>query len=133
MRPRPMPSAWGSGRRWSSSIPTTGIEAFEFLEGYRACTNADFRERAIQSAVIDLYKAFNSGPPLPLTKTVFDMIDEHFAQARELGSHLPSDFAWLERRYEEAQGGDARLRPRPRALLQRSDARQLPAEAGRAA
>jgi thiamine kinase-like enzyme len=83
--------------------PETGIEAFEFLEGYRACTNADFRNEGIQSAVIDLYKSFNSGPPLPLTKTVFDMIDEHFMQARELGSHLPSDFAWLERRYEEAK------------------------------
>jgi thiamine kinase-like enzyme len=83
--------------------PGTGIEVFEFLEGYRACTNADFRNEGIQSAVIDLYKAFNSGPPLPLTKTVFDMIDEHFEQARELGSHLPSDFPWLERRYEEAK------------------------------
>lgn len=83
--------------------PETGIEAFEFLEGYRACTNADFRNAQIQSDVIDLYKAFNSGPSLPLTKTVFDMIDEHFAQARELGSHLPSDFPWLERRYEEAR------------------------------
>ena len=80
--------------------PKTGIEAFEFLEGYRASTNADFRNEQIQSEVIDLYKAFNSGPSLPLTKTVFDMIDEHFAQARELGSHLPSDFPWLERRYE---------------------------------
>jgi thiamine kinase-like enzyme len=83
--------------------PDTGIEAFEFLEGYRACTNADFRNEAIQSAVIDLYKAFNSGSLLPLTKTIFDMIDEHFAQARELGSHLPSDFPWLERRYQEAK------------------------------
>jgi thiamine kinase-like enzyme len=83
--------------------PASGIEAFEFLEGYRACTNADFRNEQIQTEVIDLYKAFNSGPSLPLTKTVFDMIDEHFAQARELGSHLPSDFPWLERRYEEAR------------------------------
>lgn len=83
--------------------PADGIEAFEFLEGYRACTNADFRNEDIQMAVIELYKAFNAGAPLPLTKTVFDMIDEHFAQARELGSHLPSDFPWLERRYEEAR------------------------------
>ena len=83
--------------------PETGIEAFEFLEGYRACTNADFRDEQIQTEVIEIYRAFNSGPPLPLTKTVFDMIDEHFEQARELGSHLPSDFAWLERRYEETK------------------------------
>jgi thiamine kinase-like enzyme len=83
--------------------PETGVEAFEFLEGYRACTNADFRNEQIQSEVIELYRAFNAGQPLPLTKTVFDMIDEHFAQARELGSHLPSDFPWLERRYEEAK------------------------------
>ena len=83
--------------------PEEGIEAFEFLEGYRACTNADFRDPDIQLSVIELYRKFNAGTPLPLTKTVFDMIDEHFAQARELGSHLPSDFAWIERRYEEAK------------------------------
>lgn len=93
----------GIGPEVVSFDPETGVEAFEFLEGYRACTNADFRNEQIQLEVIDLYKAFNSGPPLPLTKTVFDMIDEHFAQARELGSHLPSDFPWLERRYEEAK------------------------------
>ena len=34
--------------------PEEGIEAFEFLEGYRACTNADFRDPDIQLAVIDL-------------------------------------------------------------------------------
>ncbi|CAN5156586.1 choline kinase family protein [soil metagenome] len=83
--------------------PEEGIEAFEFLEGYRACTNADFRNLDIQVSVIELYKNFNAGPPLPLTKTVFDMIDEHFAQARELGSQLPADFPWIERRYEEAK------------------------------
>ena len=83
--------------------PEEGVEAFEFLEGYRACTNSDFRDPDIQLSVIELYRKFNAGAPLPLTKTVFDMIDEHFAQARERGSHLPSDFAWIERRYEEAK------------------------------
>ena len=83
--------------------PASGVEAFEFLEGYRACTNADFCEEEIQLSVIELYRTFNAGKPLPLTKTVFDMIDEHFAQAHELGSHLPSDFGWLERNYEDAR------------------------------
>ena len=83
--------------------PEEGVEAFEFLEGYRACTNADFRDADIQLAVISLYRKFNAGAALPATKTVFDMIDEHFAQARELGSCLPSDFAWIVRRYEEAK------------------------------
>jgi thiamine kinase-like enzyme len=80
-----------------------GVEVCEYLEGYRACTNADFAEPDIQLGVIGLYKTFNSGDRLPLDKTIFDMIDEHFQQARDLGAHLPEDFDWLVRRYEEAK------------------------------
>lgn len=80
-----------------------GVEVSEYLEGYRACTNADFLKPAIQHGVIGLYRTFNSGPRLPLDKTVFEMIEEHFEQALQLGAHLPEDFDWLGRRYREAK------------------------------
>jgi len=83
--------------------PADGVEIAEFLEGYQACTNADFQDAEVQSAVIGIYRTLHAGPPLSLTKTVFDMIDEHFDQARSLGSHLPEDFAWLAHQYRRAK------------------------------
>jgi thiamine kinase-like enzyme len=74
-----------------------------FLDGFRACTNADFEDPAIQLDVIELYRRFNGGPALSLTKTIFDMIEEHFAQARALGALLPADFPWLEQQYRRVK------------------------------
>ena len=54
-----------------------GLEVSEFLEGYRACTNGDFGDAAIQSDVLSLYRRLHAGPKLSLTKTIFDMIEEH--------------------------------------------------------
>jgi thiamine kinase-like enzyme len=80
-----------------------GLEVSEFLEGYRACTNADFGNPAIQSAVLDIYRRLHGGPRLILTKTIFDMIEEHIAQGRELGSQFPPDMPWIEHRYRQAK------------------------------
>jgi thiamine kinase-like enzyme len=80
-----------------------GVEISEYLDGYRACTNADFSTPAIQHGVIELYRKFNAGSKLPLDKTVLDMIEEHFDQARQLDADLPEDFDWLLRRYGEAK------------------------------
>src|SRR5258708_15157452 len=62
-----------------------GLEVSEFLEGYRACTNADFGDSTIQSDVLKLYRQLHAGPQLGLTKTIFHMIDEHCEQDPELG------------------------------------------------
>lgn len=70
----------------------TGTEICEFLEGYRACTNGDMKEWAVTEDVLGLYDAFHGIDPLPMTKTMFDLIDEHLGQAEELGVQLP-DFA----------------------------------------
>lgn len=83
--------------------PSDGLEISEFLEGYRACTNADFADPAIQRDVLGLYKSLHAGPSLGMTKTIFDMIEEHIDQGRELGSHFPADMAWLEHRYRQAK------------------------------
>jgi thiamine kinase-like enzyme len=80
-----------------------GLEVSEFLEGYRACTNADFGDAAIQSDVLDLYRRLHAGPKLSLTKTIFDMIEEHVEQGRQLGSHFPDDMSWIMHRYGQAK------------------------------
>lgn len=80
-----------------------GLEISEFLEGYRACTNADFGDADIQANALALYRKVHSGPRLQETKTIFDMIEEHIAQGRELGSHFPVDMPWLEHRYRQAK------------------------------
>lgn len=84
-----------------------GVEVHEFLEGYRACTNADFDDPKIQADVMALYKTVHNGPKLSLTKTIFDMIDEHFEQAAELGSWMPEDLAWMRFNYEQARAAFA--------------------------
>ena len=75
--------------------PADGLEVTAFLDGYRACTTSDFERPPIQEDVLGLYRILNGGPAFPLTKTVFDMIEEHLAQARELGSAMPPDLDWL--------------------------------------
>lgn len=81
----------------------SGLEVTELLEGYRACTNADFQNTRIQHAAVDCYRRFHAGDTLALTKTVFDMIDEHIAQVAELGGSRPEDWPWLSRLYENAR------------------------------
>ncbi|MDJ0396032.1 choline/ethanolamine kinase family protein [Rhodococcus sp. G-MC3] len=71
--------------------PVTGVEVIEFLKGYRACTNGDLKRPEIPLGMIDLYRVLHSGSKLSVTKTVFDMIDEHLAQVAELGVRLPRD------------------------------------------
>jgi thiamine kinase-like enzyme len=80
-----------------------GLEISEFLEGYRACTNADFGDASIQSDVLTLYRRLHAGPKLGLTKTIFDMIEEHIEQGKELGAHFPQDMPWLMHRYNQAK------------------------------
>jgi thiamine kinase-like enzyme len=83
--------------------PKDGLEISELLEGYRACTNADFADPAIQGGVVALYNRFHGGAALGATKTIFDMIEEHFDQGRQLGAHFPADMAWIEHRYRQAK------------------------------
>ena len=80
-----------------------GLEISAFLEGYRACTNADFGDASIQADVLALYGRFHAGPRLGQTKTIFDMIEEHLDQGRRLGSQMPVDLPWIEHRYRQAE------------------------------
>lgn len=83
--------------------PSDGLEVAELLEGYVACTNAEFQKREIQLAAVDCYRRFHAGDGLGLTKTIFDMIDEHVEQVQELGGSRPEDWPWLTRLYDNAR------------------------------
>ncbi|MGO7165171.1 choline/ethanolamine kinase--aminoglycoside phosphotransferase, partial [Rhizobium johnstonii] len=80
-----------------------GVEIADYIEGRRACTNRDFQDPTVRKAVVGLYRTFNDSGRLPLTKTIFDMIDEHIEQVRELNGAFPIDFAWLYKQYRLAR------------------------------
>jgi thiamine kinase-like enzyme len=82
---------------------TDGLEVAELLEGYAACTNAEFQKPDIQHAAVGCYRRFHEGAALGLTKTIFDMIDEHIEQVAELGGSRPEDWPFLSRLYENAR------------------------------
>lgn len=81
----------------------TGVEVIEFLEGYRACTNGDFKDVAVAHQIIDIYRVLHDGGLLSVTKTMFDMIDEHLAQVGELGVRLPADAELILGEYQVAK------------------------------
>ncbi len=83
--------------------PATGVEVIEFLEGYRACTNGDFKRPEVPREIIGIYRTLHDGELLSATKTMFDMIDEHLAQAEEIGVRLPADAAVIFGEYQQAK------------------------------
>ncbi|OZC63420.1 choline/ethanolamine kinase--aminoglycoside phosphotransferase [Rhodococcus sp. 06-470-2] len=83
--------------------PVTGVEVIEFLEGYRACTNGDLKRPEIPMGMIDVYRVLHSGSKLSITKTIFDMIDEHLDQVAELGVRLPRDAELILAEYGQAK------------------------------
>ena len=93
----------GVGPRIYDYLAERGIEINDFIEGRRACTNSDFLDPAVRSSVVSIYKSFHGSERLPLTKTIFDMIDEHIDQARSLGGSFPADWEWLSKQYRQAR------------------------------
>jgi len=95
--------ALGLAPRTQHFDPHTGFELTEFLEGYRASTNADFVRTDFLGAVIDLYRQFHAGAPLSVNKDVFTMTDEHLEQGERLGVLRPVDFDQLLYQYQRAK------------------------------
>lgn len=95
--------ACGFGPAVHGYLPEEGVEIFAFVEGYRASTNLDFLDPTIRRNAVTALRAFNDAAPLSLTKTVFDMIEEHVAQVAQVGGRVPPDFAFLMRGLSEAK------------------------------
>ena len=85
----------GVGPKTFDYLDHEGIEIAEFVADRRPSTHADFVDPAVRAETVRLYRLFHQAPRLPLTKTVFDMIDEHDDQVRQLGGFLPEDHDWL--------------------------------------
>ena len=96
-------AALGVGPPVHAFLAADGIEISDFIEGRRSCTHADFRDIALCRTALDVYRRLHGAEKLILTKTVFDMIDEHIDQVRTLGGWFPPDFAELERQYRRAR------------------------------
>ncbi|CUX65267.1 MULTISPECIES: choline/ethanolamine kinase family protein [Agrobacterium] len=95
--------AIGVGPKTFDYLDHLDIEIAEFIDGRRASTHKDFADPAIRNEAVRVYRQFHEAPTLPLTKTVFDMIEEHFDQVRALGGHWPLDHDWLFRSYKHAR------------------------------
>lgn len=96
-------AATGYGVPVVGYLPEQGVEIFEFIEGWRPASNRDFLDRDVRLGAARGLKAFNEQVALIQTKTVFDMIDEHYAQVRELGAPMPPDHGWLTLQYQRAR------------------------------
>lgn len=68
--------------------PETGIEVTEFLEGYTSSTEASLGEPEAAMQLMAMYRSLHAGRLLPVTKTIFDMIDEHLEQVKEIDRSL---------------------------------------------
>lgn len=93
----------GIGPKIYGDLEHEGVEICDFIEGRRPCGNRDFQHADVRRGVVGLYRAFNDSPLLGLTKTVFDMIEEHVEQVRALDGEFPADFDWLYRQYRLAR------------------------------
>lgn len=83
--------------------PTTGVEVIEFLQGYRACNNADMKRWDIAQDVLTLQSKFHTVEELPVTKTIFDLVDEHLRQVKDNDVTLPAFAKTMMREYEHAR------------------------------
>lgn len=95
--------ACGFGVEVVDFLPETGVEIFAFMENFRASSNLDFLRPSVRQKAVGALKAFNDAPPLSLTKTVFDMIEEHVEQVAQVGGRLPPDQPFLMRCVAEAK------------------------------
>lgn len=84
-------------------LPDQRVEVATFLEGVRSANNGDFLLPEVRLNAVRTLRAFHQVPPLSLTKTLFDMIDEHFRQVEEVAAPEPPDIAWLKREYLRAR------------------------------
>jgi len=96
-------AAAGLGPRVYEDLFDDGIEINDFINDRRTCTSSDLAQQDIRLAAIEAYRKMHAITPLSLQRTVFDMIDEHAAQVRDLKGWLPPDHAWLDRQYRLAR------------------------------
>lgn len=88
-------AAVGLGPRVYDDLAHRGIEINDFLSAHRPSTNSDFADPVKRLSTIDSYRKLHAMAALSSTKTVFDMIDEHFAQIETLNATRFRNDAWV--------------------------------------
>jgi thiamine kinase-like enzyme len=83
--------------------PETGIEVGEFLDGYQPCTAWEVSLPEVCAELMRLFRMWHSGPELPQTKTVFDMVEEHREQVFRDGTVMPPWVHEVLAAYDEAK------------------------------
>ena len=82
----------------------TGVEYSEFIGSeYRTATTLDFQDMETFGKVMDVYRIWHATPPLPDTKTMFDMVDEHHDQVKSDNIELPAFATEVLANYERAK------------------------------
>mgnify|MGYP000880745007 FL=1 len=85
----------GLGPRVYDDLAERGIEINDFLPEHRPSTHSDFADPVKRQAAIAAYRRMHALPRLHLTKTIFDMIDEHRAQVAQLDAPRFRDQDWI--------------------------------------
>lgn len=88
-------AAAGLGPRVYDDLADRGVEINDFLPDHRPSTHTDFAGIDGCRAAIAAYRTLHNMPALGLTKTVFNMIDEHAGQVAELNARRYRDEAWI--------------------------------------
>lgn len=88
----------GIGARMCYSLEASGVEVFEWLEGYRGLNFGDVFSGEIFYKIIDTIRKFHryQNEALPLTQTPFEETYKYFRLARELGGYLPPEMERME-------------------------------------
>ncbi|GAB5467404.1 MAG: choline kinase family protein [Rhodospirillales bacterium] len=84
-------------------LPDERVEVATFLDSVRTANNGDFLIPEVRVNAVRTLRAFHGVAPLSVTKTLFDMIDEHFRQVEEVGAPEPPDIAWMKYEYARAR------------------------------
>ena len=84
-------------------LATEDVEIADFIVDRKPCGLGDFADPRLRRSVVNQYRRLHAAPLLALTKTVFDMIDEHVAQVVQLDGWRPPDEPWLRAKMTEAR------------------------------
>jgi thiamine kinase-like enzyme len=88
-------AAAGLGPKVHDDLGDRGVEINDFLPGHRASNHGDFADLKTCKTTVRAYRILHGLPELVLTKTIFDMIDEHVDQVRDLGAPMYKDSDWI--------------------------------------
>jgi thiamine kinase-like enzyme len=89
-------AAAGLGPAVHDDLADRGIEINDLMADRRPSNHSDFAGLETCKTAIQVFRKMHQLPALVLTKTIFDMIDEHLGQVRDLGAPMYREADWLQ-------------------------------------